>query len=114
MLTILHNPRCSKSRQILEILKDSKKEFEIREYLKNPLNIGELEELQNKLWLEVIEFTRTNEVDFKQNNLTKDSSSKEILEVMVDFPKIMQRAIVFDENKAVLCRPPEELEEFFK
>ncbi len=114
MLTILHNPRCSKSRQALEILKNSWKKFEIREYLKNPLDLEELKKLQKKLNLRVIDFTRTKEADFKENNLKKDSSDEEILKIMVRFPKIMERAIVFNENRAVLCRPPEKLKEFLK
>jgi arsenate reductase len=66
MLTILHNPRCKKSRQGLEVLKNSGKEFQIREYLKEPLTYEELKELQKKLDLKAIEFTRTKEKEFKE------------------------------------------------
>jgi len=57
--------------------------------------------------LKAIEFTRTNETEFKHCNLTKDSSDDEILKAMAKHPKLMQRAIIYDETKAILCRPPE-------
>ena len=109
MLVILHNPRCKKSRQWLEVLKNSWLNFQIREYLKEPLNLEELKNLQKKLWLKVIEFTRTKEKEFKQAWLTKDSSDEEILQAMVKYPKLIERPIVYTEEKAVLWRPdPEE------
>jgi len=46
--------------------------------------------------------------------LTKNSSDEEILKVMAIYPKLMQRAIVFDENKAILCRPPENVLDILK
>jgi len=109
MLVILHNPRCWKSRKWLEILKNSWLDFEIREYLKNSLSLEELKELQKKLWLKAIEFTRVKEKEFKQAGLTKESSDEEILQAMVKFPKLIERPIVYNEEKAVLWRPdPEE------
>lgn len=107
MITILHNNRCWKSREALKLLDSKTKNYVLREYLKNPLDYNELLELKEKLWLKAIEFTRTNEKEFKQANLTKDSSEQEILKAMAIYPKLMQRAIVFDEAKAILCRPPE-------
>lgn len=109
MLTILHNPRCGKSRKWLEILKKSWLEFQIREYLKEPLSLEELKQLQKKLWLNVIDFTRIKEKEFKQVWLTKESSDDEILQAMVKYPKLIERPIVYNEEKAVLWRPdPEE------
>jgi len=109
MLIILHNPRCWKSRKGLEILKNSWLDFEVREYLKNPLSLEELKDLQKKLWLKAIEFTRTKEVEFKEVGLSKDSSDEEILQAMVKYPKLIERPIVYNEEKAVLWRPdPEE------
>ena len=109
MLTILHNPRCGKSRKGLEILKQSWKEFQIREYLKNPLSLEELEDLKKKLGLKAIEFTRVKEKEFKQAWLTKESSDEEILKAMVNYPKLIERPIVYDEKKAILWRPDPEI-----
>jgi arsenate reductase len=64
--------------------------------------------------MKAIEFTRTNEKEFKEVNLSKDSSDEDILKVMAIYPKLMQRAIVFDENKAILCRPPENVLDILK
>ena len=108
MLVILHNPRCKKSRQWLEVLKQSGKEFEVREYLKNPLTLEELKELQKKLNLKPIEFARTKEKEFKEN-LPANPTDEEILQAMAKYPKIIERPIVYNEQKAVLGRPnPEE------
>ena len=116
MLVILHNPRCKKSRLWLEVLKNSWKEFRIREYLKDPLTYEELVELKNKLGLKAIDFTRIKEKDFKEAWLTKNSSDEEILKAMVKYPKLIERPIVYNETKAVLWRPdPEEkIKEFLE
>ena len=109
MLVILHNPRCRKSRAWLEVLKNSGRDFVIREYLKDPLSYEELVDLKNKLWMKAIEFTRVKEKEFKEAWLTKDSSDEEILKAMAKYPKLLERPIVYTENKAVLWRPdPEE------
>ena len=107
MITLLHNNRCWKSREALKLLDSKTKNYILREYLKNPLDYDELIELQKKLWLKAIDFTRTNEKEFKEAWLTKDSSDEEILKAMSVYPKLMQRAIVFDDKMAILCRPPE-------
>lgn len=114
MIIFLHNSRCSKSREALKIIEDSWKKYTLREYLKNPLDYDELLELKNKLWLNAIEFTRIKESEFKDNNLSKQSSNEEILKAMSKFPKLMERAIVFDNDKAFVCRPPENVLNIFK
>jgi len=114
MITILHNPRCWKSREALKLLDSKTKKYVLREYLKNPLDYNELLELQNKLGLKAIEFTRTNEKEFKQANLTKNSSDEEILKAMAIYPKLMQRAIVYNDIKAILCRPSENVLDILK
>ena len=114
MYTYLHNSRCSKSRTWLKNMEKSWKKYELREYLKNPLDLWELIELHEKLKLKAIKFTRTKEAEFKEANLTKDSSDMQILKAMVRFPKLMERAIIFDENRAFVCRPAEEILRIFK
>jgi len=114
MLTYLHNSRCSKSRNWLKLMENSWKKYELREYLKNPLDYNDLLELKIKLNLPAIEFTRTKEKEFIQAGLTKNSSDEEILRAMAKFPKLMERPIIFDEKKAVVWRPEENIIEFLK
>lgn len=108
---LLHNRRCSKSREALEILDKSWKKYVLVEYLKSPLDFEALKDLQKKLSIKAIEFCRTDEKEFKENGLNKNSTDDEILKLMARFPNLMQRAIFVDWNKAVLCRPPEKIKD---
>lgn len=108
---LLHNRKCQKSREALEILEKSWKKYTLVEYLKSPLDYEDLVDLQKKLWLKAIDFCRTEEKEFSQNWLNKNSLDIEILKLMARFPNLMQRAIFVDWNKAVLCRPPEKIKE---
>ncbi|MDQ7010011.1 MAG: ArsC/Spx/MgsR family protein [Candidatus Gracilibacteria bacterium] len=114
MYTFLHNSRCSKSRTGLKLMEKAGKRYELREYLKNPLDYEDLLELKIKLNLSAIDFTRTKEVEFKQANLTKNSTDQEILKAMAKFPKLMERPIVFNEKEAVIGRPEENIINFVK
>ena len=105
-MKIYHNPRCSKSRQTLEIIKKTKKEFEIVEYLKDSLSISELELIIEKLGITAVELVRKNELIWKENYKGKNLSDKEIVRAMIENPKIMERPIVVNGEKAVLGRPP--------
>lgn len=110
MLRIYHNSRCKKSREGLEILKNSDKEFEIKEYLKEPLSEEELEKLINKLDIAPIQLVRKNEKVWKEEYKDKDLSDRELITVMVKHPKLIERPIVEDDKKAVIGRPPSEIE----
>lgn len=106
-MKIYHNPRCSKSRQTLAILNEKKTEFEIVEYLKDSLSISELELIIEKLGINPIELVRKNESIWKENYKGKDLSDKEIVQAMIENPKLIERPIVINGKKAVLGRPPE-------
>ena len=108
MLTIYHNPRCSKSRQTLQLLRDNGHEPESVEYLKTPLDAKQLGELIKLLGITARELLRTSEADYKDNNL-KDSSlsDEQLINAMVQMPKLMQRPIVVNNSKAAIGRPPE-------
>jgi arsenate reductase len=95
-------------------MENSGKKYELREYLKNPLHYEDLLELKIKLNLNAIEFTRTKEKEFTEAWLKIDSSDEEILRAMAKFPKIMERPIVFDDKKAVVGRPDENIINFVK
>jgi len=114
MYTYLHNPRCSKSRTWLKNMKEGKRKYELRAYLKNPLDYDDLVDLQKKLWLKAIEFTRTWEKEFGEAGLTKESSDEEILKAMAKFPKLMERPIVYDDRWASIWRPEENIINFIK
>ncbi|WP_026934943.1 arsenate reductase (glutaredoxin) [Christiangramia echinicola] len=110
MLRIYHNTRCKKSREGLEILENSGKDFEIREYLKEPLSESELEKLINKLEITPIQLVRKNEKIWKEDYKDKDLSDKELITVMVKHPKLIERPVVETDDKAVIGRPPSDIE----
>ncbi|KGL60739.1 MULTISPECIES: arsenate reductase (glutaredoxin) [unclassified Polaribacter] len=109
MIKIYHNPRCSKSRQGLAILEDSKKEFEVIKYLDHTLSEEELNELIKFLNISPIDLVRKNEKIWKENYKGKELSDKEIIIAMVENPKLIERPIVINNNKAVIGRPPEKI-----
>jgi len=106
-MKIYHNPRCSKSRQTLEILIKKNADFEIVEYLKDKLSITDLEEIIAKLEINTIELVRKNESVWKEKFKGRNLNDREIIQAMVDNPKIIERPIVVNGNKAILGRPPE-------
>ena len=114
MLTIYHNARCKKSREGLEILKNSGKEFQIKEYLKEPLNEGELESLIKKLRITPIQLVRKNEKIWKEEYKNKDLSDRELITVMVKNPKLIERPIVETKDTAVVGRPGSKIEDLLQ
>ena len=107
MLTIYHNPRCSKSRQTLELIKESSsKEITVIEYLKEPLSQTDIEKLLSLLSCSPVEMMRIKEAEFKEQNL-KGADDKTLIAAMVATPKLIERPIVTDGKKAVIGRPPE-------
>ena len=105
---IFHNPRCSKSRQTLQILKDNECDTEIILYLETDIDQSVLESIIKKLSLSPRELLRKGEQEFKDNNLkNKNLSDQEIIEFMVKHSKLIERPIVIKGDKAILGRPPE-------
>jgi len=108
MITIYHNPRCSKSRRALELLRDRGLEPRILEYLKTPPDTATLERLLDTLGLEPRELMRKKEKEFRENELANPKlSRKALIAAMVAHPKLIERPIVVKGDKAVLGRPPE-------
>ena len=108
---IYHNPRCSKSRQTLQLLRDAGIEPTIVEYLKTPLAKDQLRNISQLLGLRPKDFIRKIEIDFKDNDLSKSLEDDEkIIEAMLSFPKIIERPIVVSGGKAVIGRPPENVQ----
>lgn len=106
-LTIYHNPRCSKSRQALELLTERGIEPEVVEYLKTPLTEAELKALLGKLGLRPGELLRTSEEVFKEKYKGKYLSDDQCLKALVEDPILMERPIVVKGERAVVGRPPE-------
>jgi arsenate reductase len=106
--TIYHNPRCSKSRQTLEIIQGRGVEPEIVLYLEQTPTTDQLSAIISKLGITPRQLLRKGEDAFKENNLKDDSlSDAQLIAAMVQFPKLIERPIVVVGNKAVLGRPPE-------
>ncbi len=113
MLTIYHNTRCKISRKVLNELKEKvdEKDIVIREYLKEPLSIEEIRDLLVRLNLKPMDIIRKQEKIFKDSFKDKSFSNEEWLRILNENPKLIERPIVVKGNKAVLCRPPEKVEE---
>ena len=113
--TIYHNPRCSKSRQTLQILRDRGIEPSIVEYLKTPLQKDELKKISTSLGFRPKEFVRKNESDFKEKNLVNHlEDDDKMIEAMAAYPKIIERPIVVLKDKAVIGRPPDNVLKLIK
>lgn len=105
---IWHNPRCSKSRQTLEILENAGIKPEIKKYLEDVPTEEEIQNILKLLDKKPIEITRTKEKIFAEEALDKNTSDQEILKNLVKFPKLIERPIVIKNNQqAVIGRPPE-------
>lgn len=106
-MKIYHNPRCSKSRQGLSILEESKLDFEIITYLDTPISKVELTEIIELLGINPIDLVRKNEAIWKEQFKGKELSNEEIIDAMANNPKLIERPIVLNNGKAVIGRPPE-------
>jgi len=105
---IYHNPRCSKSRQTLELLSGQGLDTEVIEYLKTPPDAADLERILVLLGLEPRQLMRTNEAEYTELKLDDTSLSRQqLIATMVEHPKLIQRPIVLSNGKAALGRPPE-------
>jgi arsenate reductase (glutaredoxin) len=103
-----HNPRCSKSRQTLQLLQDQGLDVEIIEYLKTPPSAEELEAILQKLNLEPRQLMRQKEAEYQDHHLDDTSLDKpSLLNAMVQYPILIERPIVIANGKAAIGRPPE-------
>lgn len=107
-VTLYHNPRCSKSRQALELLRGRDIEPEIVEYLKNPPSIAELDAILKMLAMEPRDLMRRKESVYKDLALDDESLDRHsLLQAMVEHPILIERPIAVVDERAVLGRPPE-------
>ncbi|MFO7305346.1 MAG: arsenate reductase (glutaredoxin) [Gammaproteobacteria bacterium] len=106
-VTIYHNPRCSKSRAALTLLKERGIEPRVVEYLKNPPSESELRRIVALLGIKPQELVRKGEDTYKTKYAGKELSNAEWIKAMVEHPILIERPIVVKGDRAVLGRPPE-------
>jgi len=107
MLTIYHNPRCSKSRGCNAMLEELHKEVKVINYMKELFTETTLKEIITLLKIKPIELVRKNEQEWKTHYKGKKLSDNEIIKAMVKYPKLIERPIVVNGNKAAIGRPLE-------
>ena len=107
-LTIYHNPRCSKSRQTLELIRSKGVEPEIVLYLEDVPSANDIADALRMLGMKPMDIIRKNEAEFKEHFAgADDSTDEQLIELMRLYPKVIERPIVVNRGKAVICRPPE-------
>lgn len=113
--TIYHNPRCTKSRQTLELLRDRGVEPEVILYLETPPDTATLKTLVKKLGLKrAHELVRTKEKEYRDAGLSKDSDDDTVIRAISEYPKLLERPVVVKGKQAVIGRPPENVLELIE
>ena len=112
VLSIFHNPRCSKSRKTLEIIEINDVEVQVILYLQDPPSVSELNSLLEKLGMKASELVRKGESIIKELDIDLSSiSNDDLISIMAEYPILIERPIVFNESSAIIGRPPENVEE---
>lgn len=107
-VTIYHNPRCSKSRQTLELIRSKGIEPEIVEYLDTPPSANKMKQLLSMLNMEPQQIMRKGEAIYKELGLKNaDLNKTALIKTLIENPKLIERPIVINGDKAILGRPPE-------
>ena len=113
-ISIYHNPRCRKSREAIDYLNNSGIDYNLVLYLSKPLSKITLENLLFKLKINAIDLVRKNELLWKSEFSKKNLTENEIISIMLENPKLIERPIIENENSAVIGRPIEKLYDFLK
>lgn len=106
-MKIYHNPRCSKSREALEILQEKGVEVDVVKYLEETPSAEALRDLLKKLGMKAEEIVRKGEKDYKENFKGKSLTDEEWIQAFIQYPKLIERPIFVKGDKAVVGRPPE-------
>lgn len=110
MIKIYHNPRCGKSREGLNIVEKNGQPFEIIKYMEASLTASELKDIVSKLNIKPIDLIRQKESIWIENYKGKNLTDDQIITAMTENPKLIERPIVINGDKAVIGRPPERIE----
>ena len=111
MVTIYHNPRCRKSREALNALEEKGIEFQVIQYLKEPLTEAKLKDLLSKLDMKPADLIRKNEAVWKSDYKGQKLTNTDLIQAMTKHPKLIERPIVVKGSKAIVARPAERLSE---
>ncbi len=111
MITIYHNSRCSKSREGVCFLEETKQPFQVINYIENTPTKAELKDLLKKLNMPAIDLVRKKETIWIENYKGKNLTEDEVLQAMIDNPKLIERPIIVNGDKAVIARPAEKINE---
>ncbi len=106
-MKIYHNPRCRKSRETLNIIRNHGIDPEVILYLETPPSRKEIKEVLDKLGICALDLVRKEEKLFKESYKGKEFSEEEWIQILADNPKLIQRPVVIDGKKAIIGRPPE-------
>lgn len=107
---IFHNPRCSKSRQTLDLLDDNNEEIEVIEYLKKPPTAKQLKEIIKMLGINPRDLLRKGEKEYREAGLgNMELTDAQLIDAMIAHPKLIQRPIVIKDGEARIGRPPEQV-----
>lgn len=104
-----HNPRCSKSREGLQLLESKGITPEVALYMTDPITPNELQDLLDKLDLDATDLLRTNEKIWKEEFADKELTDDEIFLLLIEYPQLMQRPILANDTDARIGRPVEQL-----
>ncbi|MFL2607702.1 MAG: arsenate reductase (glutaredoxin) [Flavobacteriaceae bacterium] len=109
-MKIYHNPRCRKSREGIKYLESKKINFEVIDYIKNNLSSDQIKNILKKLQLKPIELVRKNEVIWKEKYKGKDFTDDQLMKILSNEPKLIERPIIVGEKLAVIGRPAENID----
>lgn len=113
-MKIYHNSRCSKSRSALSILQEKQLDVKVVNYLETPPSIKEIKDILKKLGIKAEELVRKGEKEFKENYKGKELTEDEWINAMAKYPKLIERPIFVNGDKAVVGRPPEKVLEIIE
>jgi arsenate reductase len=111
-IKIFHNNRCSKSRQALSMVNGLTNEVEVIDYMNTSVTKNELVQVLKELEMTPTELLRKGESDYKEHVKGKDLSDDQIIDLMLTYPKLIERPIVIKDGKAIIARPPELVHDF--
>ena len=115
VVLVYHNPRWTKSRGVVSLLKKIKKPFRVVEYLKEPLEKEDLVSVFKKLNMKPFDLIRKTESGVKKELIgINEKDDNKILKLFIKYPRALERPIVIFGNKAVIGRPPEKIHDLFE
>lgn len=112
MITIWHNPKCSKSREALKLLEAKGDDFTVVKYLEETPGRSEIEALLKKLGVTARELMRTKEELYKELGLADVEDEAKLIDALAQHPRLIERPILIDGNRALIGRPVERVVEF--